>query len=348
MAAIGEKEIKALIRSGDIGGAFLLFGTESYLKEFYSSKLKDKAVSPDFADFNYHFFDGASCTLEDIEQAVEAFPMMSSNTCVFVKDMAVDSLDEDSYEKLEKIVSDVPDYCTLIFYIGKADSLKKTAKAKKAVSLFTKYGNAVELNKKTAYELAKMLVGAAQKRDSSLSQRNAEYLVSCVGDDMVTLLNEIDKLSAYAERREITRVDIDLMCVKTIEANAFDLTKYIISDNFDKAYETLNMLFAQRADVMMIMGAVISVFVDIYRVKVSVSAGYRDTQPAEIFSNYRGREFKLTKVSRQASALSVRVLRQCLDELHRADTLLKSSAVDNRIVMEELLVKLFVAIQSRK
>ena len=325
MAAIGEKEIKALIRSGDIGGAFLLFGTESYLKEFYSSKLKDKAVSPDFADFNYHFFDGASCTLEDIEQAVEAFPMMSSNTCVFVKDMAVDSLDEDSYEKLEKIVSDVPDYCTLIFYIGKADSLKKTA-----------------------YELAKMLVGAAQKRDSSLSQRNAEYLVSCVGDDMVTLLNEIDKLSAYAEGREITRADIDLMCVKTIEANAFDLTKYIISDNFDKAYETLNMLFAQRADVMMIMGAVISVFVDIYRVKVSVSAGYRDTQPAEIFSNYRGREFKLTKVSRQASALSVRVLRQCLDELHRADTLLKSSAVDNRIVMEELLVKLFVAIQSRK
>ena len=145
MAAIGEKEIKALIRSGDIGGAFLLFGTESYLKEFYSSKLKDKVVSPDFADFNYHFFDGVSCTLEDIEQAVEAFPMMSSNTCVFVKDMAVDSLDEDSYEKLEKIVSDVPDYCTLIFYIGKADSLKKTAKAKKAVSLFTKYGNAVYL-----------------------------------------------------------------------------------------------------------------------------------------------------------------------------------------------------------
>ena len=193
-----------------------------------------------------------------------------------------------------------------------------------------------------------MLVGAAQKRDSLLSQRNAEYLVSCVGDDMVTLLNEIDKLSAYAEGRELTRADIDLMCVKTIEANAFDLTKYIISDNFDKAYETLNMLFAQRADVMMIMGAVISVFVDIYRVKVSVSAGYRDTQPAEIFSNYRGREFKLTKVSRQASALSVRVLRQCLDELHRADTLLKSSAVDNRIVMEELLVKLFVAIQSRK
>lgn len=131
MAAIGEKEIKALIRSGDIGGAFLLFGTESYLKEFYSSKLKDKAVSPDFADFNYHFFDGASCTLEDIEQAVEAFPMMSSNTCVFVKDMAVDSLDEDSYEKLEKIVSDVPDYCTLISISARQIRSKRPQKPKR-------------------------------------------------------------------------------------------------------------------------------------------------------------------------------------------------------------------------
>lgn len=56
MASIGEKELKALMKSGDIGGAFLFFGTESYLKEFYSSKLRDKAVSPDFADFNYHFF----------------------------------------------------------------------------------------------------------------------------------------------------------------------------------------------------------------------------------------------------------------------------------------------------
>ena len=36
MAAIGEKDIKALIRNGDLGGAFLLLGTESYLKEFYS------------------------------------------------------------------------------------------------------------------------------------------------------------------------------------------------------------------------------------------------------------------------------------------------------------------------
>lgn len=57
--------------------------------------------------------------------------MMSGSTCVFVKDMPVDSLDEDSYDKLESIVGDVPDYCTLIFYVGKADSLKKTAKAKR-------------------------------------------------------------------------------------------------------------------------------------------------------------------------------------------------------------------------
>lgn len=346
MATLGEKEIKARIRSGEIGGAYLFFGTESYLKEFYSGKLREKAVSEDFADFNYHFFDGSACSFEEISQAVEAFPMMSESTCVYVKDLPIDTLDASSRDSLEKLISDVPDYCTLIFFFGKADpALRKNDKAKRVIAIFEKYGSAVELNKRTAHELSKMLVGAAEKRGAQLSQKNAEYLVSCVGDDMITLLNETEKLSAYAEGREITRADIDLLCIKTIEATAFDLAKYIIADNFDKAYLTLNILFAQRADVMMIMGAVISAFVDIYRVKISIAAGYRATKPAEIF-NYRGREFRLTNVSRHVSLLSVKALRKCLDELHRADTLLKSSAIDNRVVMEELLVRLFIAIQS--
>lgn len=348
MATLAEKEMKALLKSGELGGAFLFFGTESYLKEFYAGKLRDKAVSPDFADFNYHFFDGGNCDFEQISQAVEAFPMMSAGTCVFVKDFPIDTLDNDSRDALERIISDVPDYCTLIFFFGKTDVvISKNEKAKKTVALFNKYGNAVELNKKTAYELSKMLVGAAQKRNSELSPRNAEYLVSCVGEEMTTLLNEVEKLSAYAAGREITKQDIDLLCIKTLEAKAFDLTKHIIANNFDKAYGTLNILFAQRADPTMIMGAIVSVFADIYRVKVSVAAGHRATKPAEIF-NYRGKEFKLNNVSSFSARLSVGALRTCLDELHRADELLKSSTVDNRVVMEELLVKLFRAIQSNK
>ena len=343
-----EKEIKAHLRSGELGGLYLFCGTESYLKEFYAQKLKSKAVNPDFADFNYHFFDGTKCTLTDIQQAVEAFPMMSETSCVFVKDMPVDSLNAADFKELEIFIKDVPDYCVLIFYLGKTDSnIRKGEKAKKAFASFQKYGNVVELNKRTAMELSKLAVSGAQKRGSSISSRNADYLVDTVGDDMTTLFNEIEKLSSYAKGREITRADIDLLCIKTLEATAFDLAKYIVADNFEKAYSVLNILFSQKADEMLIMGAIISAFVDLYRVKVALAAGYRAEQPAELFA-YRGREFRLRNAQRSTANLSIGALRRCLDELHEADMKLKGSAVDKRLVMEELIVKLILVIESEK
>lgn len=348
MAVMGEKEIKAHLKNDEPGGLYLIYGTESYLKDFYSEKLKAKAVSPDFADFNYHFFDGTQCSVQDITQAVEAFPMMSQTSCVFVKDMPVDSISAAELKELEPLISDVPDYCSLIFLISKTDpAIRKNEKAKRSFALFEKYGRVIELNKRTALELSKLIVSGVQKRGSEISRNNADYLVDTVGDDMTTLFNELEKLSAYAAGREITRGAIDLLSIKTLEATAFDLAKYIVSDNFERAYSVLDILFAQKADEMMVMGAVISAFVDLYRVKIAVAAGYRAEKPAELFS-YRGREFRLRNASRSTASLSVSALRRCLDELHRADMKLKSTAVDNRLVMEEMLVRLILVIESEK
>lgn len=348
MPLMTEKDIKVHLRGENLGGLYLFCGTESYLKEFYAQKLKTKAVSDDFADFNYHFFDGTKCSLDQIEQAVEAFPMMSQTSCVFVKDMPVDTFNAADAKNLEAFIKDVPQYCALIFYISKTDTnIRKGEKARRVFSLFEKYGMVVELNKRTAMELSKLTVNAAQKRGAILSPKNADYLVDTVGDDMTTLFNEIEKLCAYAKGREITRADIDLLCIKTIEASAFDLAKYIVADNFEKAYSALNILLNQRADEMLIMGAVISAFVDLYRVKVSLAAGCRAEKPAEIFS-YRGREFRLRNAQRSSASLSINALRRCLDELHEADMKLKGSAVDKRLVLEELIVKLILVIESEK
>ncbi|MBQ7046203.1 MAG: DNA polymerase III subunit delta [Oscillospiraceae bacterium] len=348
MSVFGEKELKAHLKSDEIGGLYLIYGTESYTKDFYAEKLKEKAVSADFADFNYHFFDGTQCTMQDIEQAVEAFPMMSSTSCVFVKDMPIDNMSAAEVKDLEPFLSDVPDYCALIFFLGKTDpAIRKNEKAKRSFALFEKYGRVFELNKKTASELSKLIISGVHKRGSDISRQNADYLVDTVGDDMTVIFNEVEKLSAYATGREITRNDIDLLSIKTLEATAFDLAKYIVSDNFEKAYSVLDILFSQKADEMMIMGAVISAFVDLYRVKIAVAAGHRAEKPAEIFQ-YRGREFRLRNASRSTASLSVSALRKCLDELHNADMKLKSTAVDNRLVMEEMLVKLILVIESEK
>lgn len=50
---------------------------------------------------------------------------------------------------------------------------------------------------------------------------------------------------------------------------------------------------------------------------------------------YRGKEFRLRNAARDASRLSIDVLRRSLDTLAQADLRLKSSRTDKRVVLEQ-------------
>ena len=58
MPKINESELKKEIKSGDFKNAYLLYGEESYLKEYYANELKNKIVDKTFEAFNFHYFDG--------------------------------------------------------------------------------------------------------------------------------------------------------------------------------------------------------------------------------------------------------------------------------------------------
>ena len=45
--------IKEDIRSGNIKGAYLLWGEENFLKDYYKKALISKVLANDFVDFNY-------------------------------------------------------------------------------------------------------------------------------------------------------------------------------------------------------------------------------------------------------------------------------------------------------
>lgn len=89
----------------------------------------------------------------------------------------------------------------------------------------------------------------------------------------------------------------------------------------------------------MILGTLISAYVDMYRVKLALVAGEKAEYPAQFF-NYKGREFRLRNAARDANTLSVEELRRCLDLLGTADRALKSGTSDEKTVLERLLVQL--------
>lgn len=340
MAAIKEKDLKKIIRSGNVTGLFLIYGNENYLKTHYVEQMKKKAVDSALEDFNLHCFEGKEISIDEIHEAIEAMPVMSETNCVIVDDLPMDKLASAEQSKLFEMISDVPETCCLIFKVSETDvSPKKSAKWKSIIKEFENHGNAVELNHLTTEEVKKIIISGIEKRGCKISSRSASLLIENAGSDLTSLFNEVEKLSAYASGREITPEDINLLVSKTVETTVFAMTRSLLSGRIDAAYNSLNELFYQKTDPIMIMGALISTYVDIYRVKAAKISGVRIESIGEYY-NYRGKEFKLKNSGQNASALSLTQIRKSIDALSEADFQVKFSRIDPKIVLEKALIKL--------
>jgi len=339
---ITENELKQHIKSGGFASLYMICGEESYLKAHYVNRIAETAVDGAYADFNLHRFDGEALDFDALSAAVEAYPMIGGRSCVILKDAPLDALNKDDYAKLKSIFSDVPETCVLVLWQNRAEvQPKKNAKWKSILKDIGERGMLLELNRRTPGELARLITSGAGKRGCSISPGDASYMVSIAGDDMTNLLGELEKLCAYVGEGEIRRDDVDLICVKTVEAAVFDLVKALAQSDSGRAFHILATLFQQKAEPVVMMGAMISAYVDMYRVKVCQAAGGRPEDAAKIF-DYRGKEFRLRNAARDSSRMSLAQVKECLDELSRTDGLLKGSGLDEKIVMEKCVAKLLL------
>ena len=335
MPALNESALKEKLRENPVG-VYLIYGEENYLKKVYIDKIVSKTVDDSFADFNFHTFDGKEATLSDIYESAQAVPMMAETKCVLVKDYPLDTLDDNGIDQLKTVIDDNPEDCALIFSFVAYEP--KGAKWTKVIKLFEKSAYAVKLEKKTAVELAKMLESGAKKRGTAFEKGVASYLVSCVGADLNTLLNETEKVCAYAQG-EIKKSDVDAVCIKSLDAKVFDMIKDLTARRFDSAFRKLELLFEQREDEFQILGALIASYTDIYRAKSAVKSGGRAENIAQYY-NYAGKEFRLTNAARNSSQLTFDDISECIDILVEADTAMKSTSTDKRLILEKAIVKL--------
>lgn len=338
MALITEKELKQQIKAGDFSPVYFIYGSEDYLKRHCVDFICQKAVEKDFADFNFHRIDGAKAELQDIFNAVEAVPMFSPRTCVLVQDFPVESY----ADELTSFLQDLPDTTVLVFWmLQQSFSVKKNSACKTLYSVLEKVGSVISCEKPSQGDLVSMVMKGAQKRGCKIEKPVAAYFVETVGGDLHHLLLELEKVCANADYQEIQKTHVDTVVIKSIEAKTFDMVRALLAGKSSQVFYLLKDLIAQRTAPMMLLGALISTYVDMYRAKVAVISGKRAEDCATIFQ-YRGQTFKLTNAARNASKLSFGQIRKCLDVLYWADTRMKSTAIDEQIILEECMIKLML------
>ena len=342
MALIYEADLKRQIREKNMSNCYLFYGSEDYLKQFYANKICSKFVTPGSETFSLRKYDGKENTLDEVFEGAQSMPFMSEYCVVVAHDFPLDAPTNDQKEQIEEFLQNIPDTSITIFWM---DGIELTTKKGKwAIDIFTKYATAVNFAKAEGRELRKILCAYASKNGCTMNDSVASYLIELSGDSLNVLFNEIQKACNFAgQGNEITREHIDSVAVRSLEAKVFDLSKLILNHNAQGALELLHTLMMQKAEPIDIFGVILTAFVDIYRVKTSVTAGETIMYPAKIF-DYKNKDFRLTNSNRFAKNLTDEQIRECFDCFSEADKALKSSAQSGELILEKLIVQVSLII----
>lgn len=353
MPILNEAIFKKELADRKIHNLYVFCGNEPYLKDFYLKKLIDLIVAGPAQSFNFRQIDGDAAEISALEDAVTMMPLMSEYTCCLVKDFPLASLNSQNAKKLNEILSQIPQSSVIIFYLRdenfppkakreaseeeSGDKEKKKAQ-KELFAFLSDKATIAKLDHREEGQLISLLCSGAKKRGCELSTANAKLLISLCGNDLNTLLHELEKLSIYVGTGEITAELIRRLAIRTLEATAFEIAENLLSGRCDKAIHTLQILNEQKVDVQILFGSLIFPFTDIYRVKLAEQAGKRLTDLTKIFS-YSG-TFRLEKAKRNGRNISLQKIRSCLAILNQADIRLKTTGLPATLLLEETFVKL--------
>lgn len=342
MAAIGEDLLKLNIKERKFSPAYLFYGEEDYMKKYYLDLIKKKAVGDALPEFNLHEIDGSKTDIDEIMQLAISVPMMNDYVLTVVNDFDFSGIND---KKINELFSSLEEGSILLFY---SQTVKPNQKGawKLAIKRIKEVGSVIRFDKKDSRDLAKIAISAAKKRGCYIPQYLATSFIERVGTDLNLIKNEVDKLCAMKGEGDITAEDIDKITVRTLDASAFDLTKALISSNPNKVFDILNDLYDQRREPIMILGAVSSAYIDMYRVKVAQEKGL-DAQAVANFYSYKA-DWKLKRAAYNAKNLSLSQLRRSINVLCESDELLKSFQSDPSVVLDESMMKLMLIAARRK
>lgn len=345
-----EALLKQHIKNKNPAPLYFFWGEETYLSAYYTDALAAAAVGDnEMGSFNLVRIDGQEESFDRIEDAALSLPLMAEKKCVIVRDFDATAGGAKVQERLSALLEEPSEDCVLIFRLAQLQpDMKKAAKWRQFRDAVGKNGICVEFSRKTAAEAARILCSGATRRHVTLTPDLARAMVEQCGNDLFSLLHELDKLCAIVgEGGTITAELIQSAATKHLEASIYDLSKAILRTNYTDSYTILSRLLSAREKPVDILARLSGAYSDLYRAKTASIAGVSVQSLIPDFG-YKGREFVIKNAARDCVRLSVETLRESLDLLAQTDVKLKSSRLNERVALEQVIAQLIVLAKGGK
>lgn len=265
-------KLVADVKGGTLENVYIFHGEEAYLRQRYVEEIRGLLVPEGFEEFNYHRLQGKGLTMQELAEAVEAMPMMAEHTLVTVADLDLFKLDESGRTALMEILSDVPEYCVLIF-LYETIAYKRDGKMKKLCTVLDKFVQEVEFCEQERAALVKWVRRRVLATGHDIDTATVDHLLFTCGTLMTDLVPEIAKIASYAKGQSITVADIDAVADPILDAQVFDMTRRITEGNYDGAAKILGDLLRMQEEPIAILAVIGKELRRLYTARMALDSG---------------------------------------------------------------------------
>lgn len=332
----GLQELKAALREKKLKRLYIFHGEEAFLLHHYLEQIKKLLVDDLTESFNFHRLTKETFEIRNFADAVESLPMMAESTFVWVDDVDIFKLPESDREKLTELLSDVPDYCTLLFTFQTV-TWKPDGRQKKLCSAISENGTVVEFGRQDQHQLAAWVTRHFAAEGKRISTDLCHYLIDITGGMMTTLAGEISKIAAYSEADTIVKADIDAVTEPVMDAMVFQMTDMLGQGMYGEALKKLQQLLKLQHEPVGILGAIGN---HVRRLGTARTFLDNGKGVSDLMQLYGMREYPAKKLMGTARKFSGEFYKKAAELVLETDRSLKTSFDTPERLLEVLILRL--------
>lgn len=240
-----EELIKKLKDKQELPHLLVAFGDEDYYKSRIAATIPEYVYGETPEEDREITVYEKDTNMSALESAINTYPFFSGHSLVIIKDEKIfGKADDDGGVKskqseiLQRLLADIPEYCTIFITTKKLDKRTKLFKT-------LKYAGVVcECKSIRTYQLGPWLDAQAEQEGGHFDREALatimEYLAPVEDAPLALLEQEIKKLAIYAgERTTWTRADVEAVFAELPEASGFAINNALAERNLPLALELL-------------------------------------------------------------------------------------------------------------
>jgi DNA polymerase-3 subunit delta len=314
---------------------YFVYGDEPYMLDQAVEAIIDTAAPDGTNDFNFDKFRGSDARAEQIRESAEMLPMMVDRRVVLVRNLQEMPISE--FELLKDYFEDPAETTCLVLHGYREDAgdmdfrkgafraLKKAATCCEFESLYD--GDAEQVVRKQA-----------GNRGLQLGRQARAYLVEAVGTDIATINQALDKIDLYMgesdEQRTVDVESIQEVIAETRVRSVFDLSDALGDRKYQEALTILDRMLLVGESPIRILHMIARHFRIVDKIH---DPDYRKLSKNKMAGKLNVPSFFLSDYKRHARTFSAEGIAHIRRRILEVDTALKSSGLDDRTVLEDLL-----------